>query len=262
MTFEDLCVLENMYNALTVANRSNQRGGRMLSVVDLVEAGTLTVKQTAWILARILMGSSWLVGARPGGVGKTTVMSALLAMVPRGASVWLTNPGSGWRDCRAGDYVVSYELSPGFYDAYIWREDVIRLTELGMAGCRIVSNLHADTLEQARAQIVGECGAGGAGFRAFRIFLPLSLKGSRFSFNPVVEQIDYVQEGSWQRLRRGELERAEPGRKVAVELDSPDLPSMARIIQFLTRCGSRNIRLIEDVREAWLEWCDGAGASG
>ena len=51
----------------------------MLSVVDLLEAGTLSPAQAAWLLRRILRGSSWLVGAGPGGAGKTTVMSALLA---------------------------------------------------------------------------------------------------------------------------------------------------------------------------------------
>jgi hypothetical protein len=246
-----------MYSALTAVNRSNQRGGRMLSVVDLLEAGTLTAHQTAWILSRILRGSSWLVGARPGGAGKTTVMSALLAMVPRDVPVWLTNAGSGWDECRSGDYVVSYELSPGFYDAYIWGQDVVRMTELGTAGCRIVSNLHADTLEQARAQIVGECGAAEAGFRAFQMFLPLSLKGSRFSATPIVERIDYVRDGIWHSLARGELELSVPGKP-----DSPDWPHLAKIIEFLMSCRSHKIRLVEDVREAWLEWCDGAGMIG
>jgi len=229
----------------------------MLSVVDLLESGTLTAGQTAWLLSRILRGSSWLVGARPGGAGKTTVMSALLAMVPPDAPVWLTNAGSGWKECRSGDYIVSYELSPGFYDAYIWGQDVVRMTELGTAGCRIVSNLHADTLGQARAQIVGECGAAEAGFRAFQIFLPLSLKGSRFSATPIVERIDYVRNGVWYSLAREELERPVPGKS-----DSPDPPPVAKIIDFLTSCRSHEIRLVEDVREAWLEWCDGAGITG
>ena len=88
-----------MHNVLEVVKRSNQRGGRMLSVVDLIEAGTLSVNQAAWILERVLNGSSWLVGARPGGAGKTTVMSAILAMVPAGTRVRLTNQLSGWSRC-------------------------------------------------------------------------------------------------------------------------------------------------------------------
>jgi hypothetical protein len=235
----------------------------MLSVIDLVEAGTLTVSQTAWLAARILQGSSWLVGAGPGGAGKTTVMSALLAMVPTDSPVWLTNRGSGWRQCSSGDCLVSYELSPGFYDAYIWGADVVRLTELGMAGCRIVSNLHADTLEQARVQIVAECGATEEGFRAFQLFLPILLKGSRFSFTPIIEQIHYVREGGWHRLSREELERPDKGRTFASKPDSQDPHlDIPGIIDFLTRCRRRNIHLLEDVREAWLDWCEVAGERG
>ena len=176
-------------------------------------------------------------------------MSALLAMAPRGAQVWLANRGSGWQKCKPGDYIVSYELSPGFYDAYIWGQDVARMTELGTAGCCIVSNLHADTLEEARAQIVNECGAREEGFQAFQIFVPLVLKGSRFTFTPVVEQILYVHEGEWRRLDREELDHstaASPGFS----------PQEIKIVEFLASCTNRNIRLIEDVREHWLEWCD------
>jgi hypothetical protein len=221
----------------------------MLSVVDLLEAGTLTVYQAAWLMSRVLRGSSWLVGARPGGAGKTTVMSALLAVAPRGARVWLANRGSGWQEGKPGDYIVSYELSPGFYDAYIWGQDAARMTDLGIGGCRIISNLHADTLEQARAQIVTECGATEEGFRAFQIFIPLILKGSRLASTPVVERIDYVRDGAWLRLLRQDLE---PPRATTLETS----PWEIKIVEFLTSCTNRNIRLIEDVREEWLEWCD------
>jgi len=56
-----------MDSVITVVNRSNQRGGRMLSVVDLIEAGTLTLGQAAWLVDRVRSGDSFLVGARPGG---------------------------------------------------------------------------------------------------------------------------------------------------------------------------------------------------
>lgn len=244
-----------MYDVLTAANRSNQRGGRMLSVVDLLEAGTLSPAQAAWLLRRILRGSSWLVGARPGGAGKTTVMSALLAMAPRDARVRLTNRGGGWSECSSGDYIVAYELSPGSYDAYIWGRDVARMTELGKAGCRIVSNLHADTLEQARKQIVGQCGASEEGFRAFSLFIPLALAGSRFSYTPVVERIDYVQDGRWRHWDREDRAHPTDG---AEESPAP----VGRIAEFLNHCRRRSVRLIEDVREAWLEWCDRNGMDG
>ena len=68
-------------------NRCNQRGGRMLSVVDLIEAGTMTAELAAYCLAAIGQGASFMVGAMPGGAGKTTVMGALLNFVPAGVEL-------------------------------------------------------------------------------------------------------------------------------------------------------------------------------
>jgi hypothetical protein len=239
-------------DAITAAKRSNQRGGRMLSVVDLLEAWTLSRNQAAWLLARILQGSSWLVGAVPGGAGKTTVMSALLASLPEGSAIWLTNRGSGWRQRRAGDTLVAYELSPGFYDAYIWGQDVLLLTELGLAGCRIVSNLHADTLEQAGAQIVRECGAREEGFRAFDLFIPLVLTGSRFSAVPQVKRIDYARDGRWRSW-----DREDP--RLPDDTSTESAEQVKRIGEFLSVCRNRGVRLIEDFRWLWLQWCEDNG---
>jgi len=68
-------------------DRCNQRGGRMLSVVDLIEAGTLTAELGAYCLAAVEQGASFMVGALPGGAGKTTVMGALLNFVPAGVEL-------------------------------------------------------------------------------------------------------------------------------------------------------------------------------
>jgi hypothetical protein len=226
---------------ISTLNRANQRGGRMLSVVDLVEAGTLTLAQASWLSGHVLRGGSWLVGARPGGAGKTTVMAALLALVPPDAVVRLTGSDGGWRDARSGEYLISYELSPGFYDAYVWGPDVRRLTELGRAGCRLVANLHADTLEEARDQVVGQCGATEEGFRAFGVFLPLALRRGCLETIPLVERIHVARDGGWEVLESppavGRLERSIAG--------------------FLERCREQGTRLVEEVRAAWLAWSAG-----
>jgi hypothetical protein len=223
---------------IQIVNRSNQRGGRMLSVVDLIEAGTLTQEQTAWLLARIQEGSSWLVGAVPGGAGKTTVMSALLAMLPGDEEVYLTNRGSGWERCGPGTCAVSYEIGTGFYDAYIWGGDVRLLTEISMKGGRIVSNLHADTLEQARDQIVRKCGASEKGLGAFDLFLPMVVSRRGFTPKRMVEYINYYEKGNWKKLH-----------------DIPALSSREKkIAEFLAECVHQGLRTCPDVRTAWLKW--------
>ena len=98
-----------MDSVIEIVNRSNQRGGRMLSVIDLLEAGTLDRTKAAWLLARILSGASFLVGARPGGAGKTAVMGALLTMLPAGRRcAWRRS--TGWESSKPGDCIVAYEI--------------------------------------------------------------------------------------------------------------------------------------------------------
>ncbi len=225
-----------MDEVISYVERSNQRGGRMLSVIDLIEAGTLSLAAASWLLYRIEAGDSWLVGAKPGGAGKTTIMSALLAMVPGHTKIYLTNTGSGWRSAQPGDCIVSYEISPGFYDAYLWGEDVAQLVRLGLKGCRIVSNLHADTLEEAREQVVHLCGASEQGFGAFRIFLPIANGRGFQAHKPRIDQIYLFDQGGWSLLPA----RREP------------CPREVAIADFLQACLETGKRTIQQVRQAWL----------
>lgn len=222
---------------LDIIERSNQRGGSMLSVIDLLEAGTFTARQLSRLIARIADGASWLVGARPGGAGKTTVMSALLGMLPAGEAIRLTNPGTRWEHSRPGECIVCYEISPGSYDAYIWGSDLQQLAKLAAAGCRIVTNLHADTLAQARDQIVGDNAVPECDFAAFDIFIPVSVRGGLMATQRVVEKIHYHENGRWRQL----------------ENHQPPSDRENEIQAFIERCRTDGLHLVADVRQAWLQ---------
>lgn len=210
----------------------------MLSVMDLLRAGTLNRRQAEWLLMRIEQGASWMVGARPGGAGKTTVMSALLAMLPAGERVRLTNPGSGWETSGPGDCVVAYEISRGYYNAYIWGADLAHMAALGACGCRLVTNLHADTLTEAREQIVRENRVPEEAFNAFGMFLPLTLRRRGLTMERIVPAIHYYRDGNWQVLDEAE----------------PPSEREQQIGAFLGDCARRELVTVADVRNAWLEW--------
>jgi hypothetical protein len=222
---------------IQIVQRANQRGGRMLSVVDLIEAGTLSTELAAWLLAQIRDGASFLVGAQPGGAGKTAIMGALLTMLPDTPTVYLTGGRGRWTRAEPGSCLVAYEISPASYEAYIWGEAVQKLTELGRNGARIVSNLHADTLEEARDQVVDDCGAGEEGFRAFTLFIPINTGGRGFRMQRVVEEVYLADESGWRRIERGA---------------EPEAEGRGSIERFLERCLKEQTVRIEDVRSAWL----------
>lgn len=226
-----------MDSVIEVVNRSNQRGGRMLSVTDLLEAGTLQRTQAIWLLARILRGASFLVGARPGGAGKTAVMGALLTMLPADETVRLATRGTGWESSQPGDCIVAYEIGRGHYEAYVWGERLVRMTALGQAGCRIVANLHADTLEEARQQIAVDCGAGESGLAAFETFVPIRTRGRGYAMERVVGVIRWYDGQEWR----------------ACDADQRGLTPAEQVIgEFLDQCLTDRTRTIEAVRAAWL----------
>ncbi len=129
-------------------NRCNQRGGRMLSILDLLDAGTLDRDMATSLIAMMLDGKSFLVGARPGGAGKTTVMGAFLNFIPDIEIVPTENSQvieQGLDDSQRKCYV-AHEIGSGSWYAYIWGQDVSNFLELADTHM-IAGNLHADTVE-------------------------------------------------------------------------------------------------------------------
>lgn len=103
----------------------NQRGGRMLSVVDLIQAGTLDVEMAAYAMRALAEGASLLTAARPGGAGKTTLMAALLDLLPPEVPLVSVDHPRVLRDGLEGStadpacYLV-HEIGAGHWYGYLW----------------------------------------------------------------------------------------------------------------------------------------------
>lgn len=139
-------------------DRLNQRGGRMLSLVDLVRAGTLDAPCAAWLATRMAEGASVLTAAQPGGAGKTTIMAALLGFLSPGVRIETVSDASVLDGEPDGPtcYLV-HEIGSGPYYAYLWDDDVTRfLDKAGDGRSSVASNLHADTMEELTGSLVGQ----------------------------------------------------------------------------------------------------------
>ncbi len=142
-------------------DRLNQRGGRMLSLTDLLEAGTVGLDMAAEMARVAAAGGSFLTAAGPGGVGKTTLMGALLAFLPPGTRI---RPVDSERTLRrladrepdGPECLVVHEIGAGPYYAYLWGPAVGRYFDVATGpGRSLASNLHAETYDEAVAQLTG-----------------------------------------------------------------------------------------------------------
>ncbi len=142
----------NKHN-LKQIERMNQRGGRLLSIVDLMEAGTITAEAAGFCLAALHEGAGIFTGAVPGGAGKTTLLASLLALLPpeekiitaadRRAIVKAASAAAARPVC-----LLAHEVGAGSWYAYIWGETARAFFDAGRAGARLVTTLHADTPAQ------------------------------------------------------------------------------------------------------------------
>jgi len=179
--------------------RCNQRGGRMLSVFDLLAAETLDLDLAAYFLAHISRGASFMIGARPGGAGKTTVMCALLNFVPADTILTAAADGTlrGYLRSQGGERtcLICHEIGSGPYFAYLWDEPLRRFCAMSDNGCMLAANLHADDIDEARIQVCEENGVPHKHFTAFQLLAFLRVEGSWHAPRRRVERV-YASDGT------------------------------------------------------------------
>ena len=227
----------------------NQRGGRMLTLVDLLEAGTVDLLLAAYLAASMRAGASLLVGAQPGGAGKTTVMCALLSFLPdRTAIRPVEGPDSLRMDARdpapGTTCFLAHEIGSGSYYAYIWGETARAFFRLAAQGHIVASNLHADTLAQTREQLCRQNGVEEEHLKAIQLKLYLgTARGDGWDTHRWVSQVYEGDELVWSGEADGTFTRHAPSTMVtpAAEEEYAD---------FLRYLLERDIRTIPETRSA------------
>ena len=131
----------------------------MLSIVDLLRAGTLTPELAGYLLAAIGSGASFMTGANPGGAGKTTIMCALLNFIPADLNLKTADTvgtiADGIAHPTPRSCWICHEIRNSGIFSYLWNGPLRAYFELGRAGHMLATNLHADTFEEARDQVCG-----------------------------------------------------------------------------------------------------------
>jgi hypothetical protein len=230
----------------------------MLTLVDLLDAGSLNLSLAGYLAAAMRGGASLLVGARPGGAGKTTVMAALLNLLPDETAIRAVANAEVLRRAARDEVFgatcyLAHEISPGFYYAYIWGQQARDFFHLAGRGHIIASNLHADTLVELRHQLCVENGVAPDDLAAveLKLFLRVAQAGGGHRRGRVRRWISAVYESDGENDRliwRGgpdAFQRRETSHFVS-ERDQEAWRDRLAALQ------ARGVRRIEDVRRAVL----------
>ena len=227
----------------------------MLSLVDLIDAGTIDLPLAAYLAATVRSGASFLVGARPGGAGKTAVMCALLNFLPDHTTICpvdgRTTLADAGYDTHPGDTCyLAHEIGRGHYYAYVWGDQARAFFRLAASGHIIATNLHADTAEQTRQQLCQENGIAREHLDAvtLKIFLRVKRTGG-WEMRRWVSAV-YESDGTQDRLvwtgdGSGSFKRQELSGSAIVSSQQE-----GEYTQFLTSLLDQDTRSIDDVRRA------------
>ena len=171
----------------------------MLSIFDLLAARTLDLDLAAYLMARISKGASFMVGAVPGGAGKTTVMCALLNFVPADVSLIAGTPeaihGAADEAPSQRACYVCHEIGSGSYFAYLWSDALRAYCGLSERGHMLATNLHADDIDEARGQVCGTNGVRVDHLNKFELLIFLRVKGGYFDARRWIDLV-YSSDGS------------------------------------------------------------------
>jgi len=239
-------------------DRCNQRGGRMLSVLDLIDAGTLDLDLAAYLMARITRGASFIVGAKPGGAGKTTVMCALLNLILPDMEIVAATPDAVHRAVR-DDTVpkscyVCHEIGRGRYFAYLWGADLRAYFSLLDKGHGLATNLHADDLDEAREHICSDNIVPASHFNACNLALFVRMKHRGRDPQRWIDKV-YVSDGhSPHRLAFDGRTNANP--PMLRNDDSLEKRWMSRCRRFLEDALQSNVRTIEETRQRVVDFLE------
>ncbi len=237
-------------------NRCNQRGGRMLSVFDLLAAKTLDLDLAAYLMARISTGSSFMVGSVPGGAGKTTVMCALLNFVPADVPLIAATPRAVYEAANAKvspprSCYVCHEIGSGYYFAYLWAEELRAYCELSEHGHILAANLHADNPEQAKKQICDANSVPGKHFNKFELLVFLRIENGYLRTNRRFEEVYSSDGSSGHELIFHANDKRTLDKNAEHYLADQEYVAACR--DFLTKI-SPNVRTIEDTRRHVVEF--------
>ncbi|MGC8832654.1 MAG: hypothetical protein ACP5R4_01265 [Armatimonadota bacterium] len=243
----------------------NQRGGRLLTFVDLIEAGTVSEELVAYFLCAVAGGASFITAAVPGNAGKTTVLACLLSLLPPQTEIFTIADAyhlyaaqrdhSGKRIC----YLV-HEISDGPFYSYLWGAHVDRFLALRGNKRQIAASMHSDSPEHMEQVLVRELGVNRDRFNSIELLVFLRMDRIQLGLRRRVASVYEAAQDGKHRL----VYSWNPKTDSHDLIEAPHLPwcsevNLSSAAEFIRATRKDNIRSLRVFRERVVEFLQSGG---
>jgi hypothetical protein len=184
-----------------------------MSIVEIMQAGTLPPRLAAAFWLGLERGASFIFAAEPPGAGKTTILTALLALATPETAVYFTR---GWGETfdlppQSDDYptyLMVNEMSDHL-PVYSWGPYVVRTFELVAEGYSLCTTLHAETVEGVMEQLEEDNGVAREHLARLTFVVPLVI-GQREGLSiRRVRDVGVIEADGIERIARWDEKRDE-----------------------------------------------------
>jgi hypothetical protein len=164
-----------------------------MSVTEILAARNFDARTAALCWLTLESHGSILIAAEPPHSGKTTTLTAFLDLLPNGVRRVFVR---GWAETfdylrhtdPARTLLLANELS-SHLPVYLWGPKAVRVFESLRRGYALASTLHADSAEEALAQLSGELGIDPADLARIDLLLVMRMYRVGSAYGPVARRV-------------------------------------------------------------------------
>ena len=153
-----------------------------MSITEIVQAGNMDTRTAALCGMAIEAHGSLLIAAEHPHSGKTTTLTALLDYLPSGARRIFVR---GWSETfdfltqtRPADTLLLVNELSSHLPVYLWGPKAVRLFSTLRNGYALGSTLHADSADEAVAQMTGELGVAPSDLARVHLLMVMRIYGT------------------------------------------------------------------------------------
>jgi hypothetical protein len=153
-----------------------------MSITQILQAGNMDTRTAALCGMAIEAHGSLLIAAEQPHSGKTTTLTALLDFLPNATRRIFIR---GWAETfdfleqtKPDETILLANELSSHLPVYLWGPKAVRLFEALRRGYALGSTLHADTADEALAQLVGELGVNAADLARVHLLMVMRIYGT------------------------------------------------------------------------------------